>query len=80
MELTTKILRDFVAALVVKPDTTSESSAYGTYHVDDEYSYVIFDGADSNVDTPCVPLVSCNDGDRVAITIRDNTAYITGVL
>lgn len=78
MELTTKMLRDFVDALVVKDEKPTESTAYGTYHLDDEYSYVIFDGAEEQ--TPCVPLIICSDGDRVTVTIRENTCYITGVM
>ena len=78
MELTTKMLRDFVDALVEKPEVKNESSYFGTYHLDDEYSYVIFDGAEEQ--TPCVPLITCADGDRVTVTIRENTCYITGVL
>ena len=78
MELTTKMLRDFVDALVEKPEPKTESSYFGTYREDDEYPYVIFDGAEMS--TPCVPLVSCSSGDRVTVTIRDNTCYITGVL
>ena len=74
MNLTTKMLNDFVKALVYKPEQKTESNYYGTMSGDD----VILDGAEMS--TPCVPLVSCVDGDRVAITIRDNTCYITGVL
>jgi len=81
LELTTKMLRDFVDALVEKPEVKNESSYFGTYRVDeDEYPYVIFDGAEVTDQTPCVPLVSCSSGDRVTVTIRDNTCYITGVL
>lgn len=78
LNLTTKMLKDFVEALVIKPETPTESTCYGTYHLDDEYSYVIFDGAEEQ--TPCVPLITCADGDRVTVTIRENTCYITGVM
>ena len=74
MELTTKMLRDFVNALVYKPEQKNESNYYGTM----SGNYVVLDGAEMS--TPCVPLVSVSDGDRVAVTIRDNTCYITGVL
>ena len=73
------MLRDFVDALVEKPEAKTESSYFGTYHIgEDEYPYVIFDGAEMS--TPCVPLVTCADGDRVTVTIRENTCYITGVM
>lgn len=75
MTLSTKMLQDFVEALVVKPEPPKESTAYGTMGEDDE---VLFDGADEY--TPCVPLIVVAVDDRVVITVKDNTAYITGVL
>lgn len=74
MNLTTKMLGDFVNAVIYKPEQSKESHYYGTISGDD----VILDGAE--VSTPCVPLISVADGDRVTVTIRENTCYITGVL
>lgn len=75
MTLSTKTLQDFVEALVPKKETPNESSHYGVMTDADE---VLFDGADEP--TPCVPLVDTAVDDKVTITIKDNTAYITGVL
>lgn len=75
MTLSTKTLQDFVEALVPKKETSKESSHYGVMTDADE---VLFDGADEP--TPCVPLVDTAVDDKVTITIKDNTAYITGVL
>lgn len=74
LELTVKMLNDFVNALVVKPEKKTEEKYYGTIDGDE----VILDGA--QISTPCVPLISVSDGDRVTVTIRENTCYITGVL
>ena len=74
MELTTKLLRDFVNAVVYKPEHKNESNYYGTMSGEE----VILDGAEMS--TPCVPLITCADGDRVTVTIRENTCYITGVM
>ena len=79
MELTTKLLRDFVNAVIYKPEEKKESNAYGTISAnEDDELEVVLDGAE--LSTPCVPLVSVSDGDRVTVTIRENTCYITGVL
>lgn len=75
MTLSTKTLQDFVEALVPKKETPKESSHYGVMTDTEE---VLFDGADEA--TPCVPLVDVAVDDKVTITIKDNTAYITGVL
>lgn len=79
MELTTKLLRDFVNAVIYKPEEKKESTAYGTVSVNEDNELeVVLDGAEMS--TPCVPLISVADGDRVTVTIRDNTCYITGVM
>jgi hypothetical protein len=79
LELTTKLLRDFVNAVIYKPEEKKESNAYGIISENEDNELdVILDGAEMS--TPCVPLVSCSSGDRVTVTIRDNTCYITGVL
>jgi len=78
LELTTKILRDFVNAVVYKPEESKESHHYGTMLEIGNDLEVTLDGAEMS--TPCVPLISCSSGDRVTVTIRDNTCYITGVL
>ena len=74
MNLTTKMLGDFVNAVNYKPEQSKESHYYRNISGDD----VILDGAE--VSTPCVPLVTVADGDRVTVTIRENTCYITGVM
>ena len=79
MELTTKLLRDFVNAVIYKPEEKKESNAYGTISMNEDNELeVVLDGAEMS--TPCVPLITCADGDRVSISIRENTCYITGVM
>lgn len=79
MELTTKLLRDFVNAVIYKPEEKKESTAYGIMSMNEDNELeVVLDGAE--VSTPCVPLITCSSGDRVTVTIRENTCYITGVL
>lgn len=74
LELTVKMLNDFVNALVVKPEKKTEETYYGTMDNDE----VIFDGA--QISTPCVPLVETEDGDRVTVLIKEGTCYITGIM
>lgn len=74
LELSVKMLNDFVSALVVKPEKKTEETYYGTIDGDE----VILDGA--QISTPCVPLVETEDGDRVVVLIKDNTCYITGIM
>ena len=79
MTLSTKMLQDFVDALIPKKEPAKESSHYGTIVEVDNEIEVLFDGAETP--TPCVVLVdNVSDDDRVTITVRDNTAFITGVL
>ena len=76
MQLTTKMLQDFVNAVVYKPEKPTESVFYGTYNAEDES--VIFDGAD--ISTPVILTTEVTDGARVIVTIRDSAAYVTGIL
>lgn len=74
--LANKILDAFVNAVVYIPEENREYTHYGTYHSDDETA--TFDGAD--IRTPVIPVVDVNDDDRVVIEIKNNTAYVTGVI
>jgi hypothetical protein len=75
MDLSTKLLKEFVNAVVYTPPKETESHCYGTMV---NATTVLFDGADEP--TPCEALVSVSPEDRVVITIRDNNCYVTGVL
>lgn len=72
--LSTYLINKYVAAMVPKTEKKDEYVHYGVY----SDGKVLFDGADTA--TICDPLVQVSDGDRVVITIRDNSAYITGVV
>lgn len=74
--LANKILDAFVNAVVYIPEEKREATHYGTYHSEDETA--TFDGAD--IRTPVIPVVDVNDDDRVVIEIKNNTAYVTGVI
>lgn len=72
--LSNQLINDFANALVIKKEKPTEYTYYG---VKDEHG-VVFDGATSA--TPCVSLVESQAGDRVMVTIKDHTAYISGII
>lgn len=72
--LSQKVISDFIDATYDKPERKTESSHAGVM----KGSLVQFDGA--SIFTPCINTAEASDGDRVTISIRNNTAYITGIL
>lgn len=72
--LDNRIITEFVDATYDKPERTTESIHYGLY----SGNSVQFDGSD--IYTPCIVSTDVSDGDRVIVTIRNNVAYVTGIL
>lgn len=73
--LSTRIRDDFVDATYDRPQKVTESTHYGLYKGG---GLVQFDGSELN--TPCVVSTDISVGDRVIVSIRNNVAYITGIL
>lgn len=76
MPLSTDLLSQF--AKVIKPDEkkSSESTVYGTVVEYNGEKYVKLDGSD--LLTPVNTTSTIDEDDRVAVTIKDHTATVTG--
>lgn len=72
--LSNQLINDFANALIVKTEKPTEYIYYGTM----AENGVVLDGASSF--TPCTPLVDTLLGDRVMVTIKDHSVYISGVI
>lgn len=73
--LDNRIIAEFVDSTYDKPERPTETIHYGEL----KGGSVQFDG--SQIPTPCIVSIDgVSDGDRVIVTIRNNVAYVTGIL
>ena len=76
-KLPEQLVNDFVKATTDKAPKKTESFMYGTVHIDEGSIYVHLDGADEGIYTPCTTSVTVNEGDRVAIMLKNRQGVIT---
>ena len=78
MELSKDVLSQFAKLTAPKKAEKKESVAYGTVRISNGKTYVRLDG--SELETPVSQTVAVNENDRVVVTIKNHTAYVTGNL
>ena len=76
MALSNDLISQFVKATQDKPQVTKESTSYGKIVKQGDKEYVQLDGSD--LLTPISSTTVVKDGDRVAVTIKNHTATVTG--
>lgn len=81
MGLSNDLIAQFVKVTNDASKPKKETTVYGTYKGEkDGVKYVQLDGASEGALTPVSTTVDANDGDRVIVTIKNHSAYVTGNL
>ena len=77
MQLPESLLNEFAKIAAPKPSRKgSEVTVYGTVTSISNGTYVRFDGSDVN--TPVIPEVQANVGDRVSVRLKNHKAILSG--
>ena len=77
MALSNDLISQFAKLANPKTNTKTESTAYGTAHVDSNNVYVEIDGSNGRL-TPVQTAVDVQDGERVIVSVKDHSVTITG--
>lgn len=78
MDLSSELISQFVRATKTEIPAKKESLAYGTIVIYNEKKYVKLDG--SELLTPVTFATNTKENDRVAVTIKNHSAVVTGNL
>ena len=78
MALSNDLVSQFAKIVNTKNDTKKESTLYGTFVEHNGKKYVKLDGSD--LLTPVVQTVTAKQDERVAVSIKNHTAVVTGNL
>lgn len=76
MALSYDLISEFAKITNDTKNERKETTTYGTIVIYGDTPYVKIDG--SEIITPCTTMVAVEDGDRVAVQIKNHSAFITG--